>query len=181
MVENCRQNEANECPESAEQSNPSPCSGRLRGDELRPKHRGAERYYGEDEDGDVLAPLAGRCQFRSHSQCSQFVDTSTHTGEDHAADEDIHGLCSGAHNHAQDEKDGSYDGNPSSTYDIGDGPNERTNSGQGEEVGKHEPNPSVDAANVAVDLGRDATEEVHGYLTSSPYYAMLVKLSEALG
>jgi hypothetical protein len=84
-------------------------------------------------------------------------------------------VCRGTHNHAQDEEAGSDNGNPASSHDVGDGPNKRTDGGEREEVGEHKPNPSVNAANIAVDLGRDATEEVHWDLTAGPYYAVLVK------
>lgn len=91
VVEHGRHDKTDESPEAAPEADVAPCG--VRGDELRPEHRWAERDDGEHQDGNVLAALGSRCKLRCHSQCGKLVDSSANPREDHAADEDVHRVC----------------------------------------------------------------------------------------
>lgn len=68
--------------------------------------------------GIVKASLSCWRDLRSDSQCCQFVDTSSNTGDRHARDEVIHGVGRAANNHSDDEERSSDDSNISSSEEV---------------------------------------------------------------
>ena len=82
--------------------------------------------------------------------------------------EDIHGMRGRRHNHADDDQSGTSDGDVAAAHEIGHGADEGAHRGEGEEVAENEPDPSVGAANLSVDVGWDSAEEVDGELGAGP-------------
>jgi hypothetical protein len=82
--------------------------------------------------------------------------------------EGVHGMCGTANDHPEDDEARSHEGNVSSAHQVGDGTDEGTDGGQGEEVGQNEPNPAVRASKVAINVWRYATEQVHWNLAAGP-------------
>lgn len=116
---------ANERPDAAEGAYPSPRG--VGSYQLSPEHTRTERQDGEDQDRHILAPLRSRSKFTCGSQSSELVDTSTYTCEDHAADEHIHAVSSGADDHSHHYEGCADDGDVSSTEDIAERADEGTN------------------------------------------------------
>lgn len=89
-------------------------------------------------------------------------------GKDHSADELIHVVRCRADNHPHHEETSPNQGDISSTHQIRKGSDKGANGRERQEVGQDIPYPSIDAANVTVDVGRHGAEEVDGDLRAGP-------------
>ena len=172
VVEDGGHDESDERPQTAEQADPAPRG--VESDQLAVKDRGDERDDGEDQDGHVFATLGGRGEFRSDGQRGEFVDTSTDTCENHAADESVHLVCGRADDHAEHDEACSDNGHISSSDQIADASHEWADCRQRQEVCQDEPNPTINTANVRVDVGRNATEEIDGDLAAGPHWIRML-------
>ncbi len=138
--------QADEVVDATQHADPSPCRGVLGRNELSPEHRRTERDDGQNQNGDVLAPLSRGRQLGGHGQRGQLINSGADSGEDHAGNEDVHGVSGGADDHAEDDESRSENGDVASTHQVGQGAHERAYGGQGEEVGENEPDPAISAA-----------------------------------
>ena len=138
-------------------------------DKLTPKYGWAERYDREDQHSDVFASLPGGCQLGRRSKSSQLIDSSAYSSEHHAANEGVHGVSCRADNHTDDDEGRADQGNVATAHQVGQRADKRTNCGKREQVGQHEPNPAVSAANVSVDDWWYATKEIHWNLAAGPH------------
>ena len=166
-VEDRRHEETNEVPDATQTANPAPCA--VVCNQLAPEHRGTERNDRENQNRHIFAALPRGSELRRDSQSRQLVDPRADSGEYHSSDEDVHGFSSRTDDHAQADEGGTHNRDISAADEIRNGADEGTDAGEGEQIGKHEPNPAIRASNVAVDVRWDATEEVYRNLAASPY------------
>lgn len=124
-------------------------------DQLPPKHTWTERENAEDEYRDVLSSLSSGSQLRSRGQRRKFVDTCTNAREDHASDEDIHGVSSRAYDHAYYDEGSTNDGDVSATKYVAERADEWTDRGQRKKIGEYKPDPSICTSNVCIDVWGD--------------------------
>ena len=136
---------------------------------MSPENCGGEGQNGEHKASDVFSSLSSGCHFRRRRQCGELGNASAHASKDHAANEDVHCVRRGADDHAEHDKGRAGDGDVAPAHEVGEGADEGTDGGEGEEVAQHEPDPAVCAAYVGVDDGGDAAEEVDGDLRAGPY------------
>jgi hypothetical protein len=144
---------SDECPDAAECTNPSPRG--IGSYQLSPKYARTEGQDAEDKYRYVLASLGGRSKLTRGSQGGKLVDTGAYPCEDHATDKNIHAVSSRADDHAYNYKSCPGNGDVSSTKDITERANERTDCRQRQKVCQDEPDPTISAANVCVDIRRD--------------------------
>lgn len=174
--------ETQKVPHRTNQSTPPPRT--MIRNQLSPQHTRRKRQNRKHQHAHILPSLRRRRQLRRRSQRRQLVDAGACTRERHAGDKDVHGLRGGAHDAADDGEEGAADGAPAPPEEVGERADEGADGCEGDEVGLHEPNPAVGAADVAVDVGWDGacqvldgwisrddegrTEEVDGDLGADP-------------
>jgi hypothetical protein len=150
VVEDQRQDETNESPYTAEETNVSP--GTSRCDQLGVEHTGAERNNSEDQGCYVGSSLSGWSQFGCDRQRRQLVDTSSCTSNGHASDECVHSVSCGGDNITENEEKGAKESDIATSKEIRKGPDERAHGSESEKVAQDEPSPSVYSTNVTVDV-----------------------------
>jgi hypothetical protein len=143
-VKTRRHDKADESPQSAEQTDPTP--RRVVCDQLSPQHRRAEGNDRKDQNGNIFTTLAGGSQLGGRGQGSKFVNSGTDSSKYHTADEGIHGVGGGADDHANNNASGSDQCDPSTTDQIGDGACEWADGCETEQVGQNKPDPTVSTA-----------------------------------
>lgn len=82
--------------------------------------------------------------------------------------EDVHVWGSAADDHGNDEQSRATEGDITSTDQVGDTPDKGANGSQSDKVGQDEPDPTVDTAQVSIDVRRNTTEDIDGDLRTSP-------------
>jgi hypothetical protein len=88
-------------------------------------------------------------------------------GEVHT-DEHVHVLCTSRNDSPDAKKAPSEQSGISTTNKIGKRAHERADTCKGQEVAEDEPNPPVDATNIAIDIWWNGTEDVYWNLAASP-------------